>query len=96
MKSSYPAVSTPEELFEAYKEVVRLRETEDLPDFLELINQFVSGRSVNRTEPSSPTDVIATDREGDIVINTTGTYEYKLVSVSGTLKWDRRSINTSW
>ena len=47
-----------------------------------------------RAVPSSPTDVIQGDAEGDTVINST--YVFCLISVSGVLKWDRRAHNVGW
>jgi len=77
-------------------EIVRLREYEDISDFINLTQRFVRGRGrfQERAAPSSTTDVLATDEEGDIVND--ATYEYKLLNISGTLKWDRRTLDTSW
>lgn len=47
-----------------------------------------------RAVPSSATDVIQGDAEGDIV--TDATYIYELVTVSGSLKWDRRAHSVGW
>lgn len=78
------------------QEIARIRETEDISDFANLNQRFVLGRGrfVSRSAPANATDVAATDEEGDIVND--ATYEYKLLNISGTLKWDRRTLNTSW
>jgi predicted DNA repair protein MutK len=47
-----------------------------------------------RTVPSSATDVVAGDAEGDIVVD--ATYIYRLITVSSALKWDRQTINVGW
>ena len=93
MKSTYPAVSRLDDLLFFAREITRLREIEDLPDFNNLRQVFVGGRSTTRV-PSGPTDVVATDQLGDIVYD--ATYQYTLVDDSGTLKWDRRALDVSW
>ena len=47
-----------------------------------------------RTTPSSATDVLGSDAEGDVVVG--ATYVYRLLSVSGVLKWDRQSLSVGW
>lgn len=47
-----------------------------------------------RAVPSSATDVIAGDAEGDLV--TDGTYTYQLITVSGALKWNRIAHSVAW
>ena len=77
--------------------MARLRETEDISDFNNLDNRFVRGRGLfeTRAAPSSPSDVLAADEEGDIVND--NTYEYKLLNISGTgLRWDRRTLDVGW
>lgn len=61
--------------------------------FRKLPSVFVQGRNTARV-PSSATDVQADDRLGDVVND--ATYEYKLVEVSGVLKWDRRALSVGW
>lgn len=93
MRSPYPVIDDENDLVDAYRQIQRLRTSEDLPDYENLDQRFVAGRATERV-PSGPTDVEATDNEGDIVSD--GTYEYKLVDVSGNLRWDRRTLNVSW
>ena len=78
------------------QEIARLRESEDIGDFDNLTQRFTLGRSLftGRAAPSSNSDVLATDNEGDIVND--ATFEYKLLDISGVLKWDRRALDTSW
>ena len=94
-RSAYPLVNTAEDLVDFAQEITRLREIEDVPDFTNLTQIFVSGRTTTRI-PSTPTDVLETDNQGDIVTDGANGFEYKLVDVSGTLTWDRRTLNTSW
>lgn len=92
--SNYPYVRDEKELLSAYQELQRLREVEDIPDFENLDQIYVSGRSTTRV-PSSATDVLATDQVGDVVSD--ATYEYKLMDLGGgIIKWDRRTLDTSW
>ena len=54
-----------------------------------------NGGANNRTAPSSATDVIQGDAEGDIVND--GTYIYELINVTGTgLRLHRVSLAISW
>jgi len=95
-QSPYPEVRTEEDMLPALQEIRRLREQEDISDFTNLNNRFVLGRGrfTSRVAPSSNSDVLATDTEGDIVND--ATFEYKLLDISGTLKWDRRTLDVSW
>ncbi len=94
--SQYPSLITEDNVIETLQEMVRLREDEDISDFTNLPNRFVSGRGLflTRAAPSSPTDVLSTDVEGDIVND--ATYEYKLLTISGTLTWIRTLLDTTW
>lgn len=94
-RTAYPLVTDSSQLVDFAKEITRLRDIEDIPDFTNLTQRFVSGRTTTRI-PSTPADVLATDNEGDIVTDGANGFEYKLVDVSGTLTWDRRTLNTSW
>lgn len=47
-----------------------------------------------RAVPTSHSDVIQGDVEGDII--TDATYIYRLLSVSGALVWDRRALSVAW
>lgn len=95
MKELYPITSIKEEVLETVREMVRIRDS-DVVAFNNLKQQFVSGRGLflTRAAPSTPTNVLATDQVGDICND--ATYEYKLLSISGTLKWDRRALNVGW
>lgn len=47
-----------------------------------------------RTVPTSAINVIQGDVEGDVV--TDATYIYELITVSSSLKWDRRTHSVGW
>ena len=66
----YPSITTEANILEALQEIVRLRQDEDISDFNNINNRFVSGRGLfqTRAAPSSNSDVLATDNEGDIPI----------------------------
>jgi len=87
---------TIQEIVNNLQQIARLREQEDISDFNNLDNRFVKGRGLfqARATPSSPTDVLAADEEGDIVSD--ASFEYKLLNISGTLKWDRRALDVAW
>ena len=51
-------------------------------------------RTSTRAAPTSNSDVVAGDAEGDVVVG--ATYVYTLISISGTLKWDRRAHSAAW
>jgi len=94
--SLYPFTDSEEDILDTLKEMARLRDSEDISDFENLPQRFVSGRGLftTRVAPSSNSDVLAGDTEGDIVND--ATFEYKLLDISGTLKWDRRTLDVSW
>lgn len=93
--STYPIVNTERDLLNFAKEVTRLRDLEDIPDFTNLNQRFVSGRTTSRI-PSAPNDVLGDDNLGDIVTDVAGGFEYKLVDNAGTFVWDRRALNIAW
>jgi hypothetical protein len=101
MKSEYPLVplqSSVEDLTAWAQEVVRIRQLEDLPDFTNLPNVYMRGRRIERVAPTSHSDVVATDVEGDFVYGFDGSNHnlFILVNDSGTLKWGRFNVNVSW
>jgi len=88
---------TVSDIVDNLQEIARLREAEDISDFQNLTQRFVSGRGLfeTRAAPSSPSDVLSTDEEGDIVND--ATHEYKLLNISGTgLRWDQRALSIGW
>jgi len=98
MKTQWPVLAanpSPLEITNFLREVTRLRQTEDVPDFTNLNNVFVSGRSTSRI-PTAATDVEATDVLRDIVYALDGSYMYVLIDVSGTPTWGRIAIDTAW
>lgn len=95
-QSPYPHVVDEKDVVDALREIARLREDEDIGDFTNLNERFVFGRGLftSRAAPSSNSDVLSTDNEGDVVND--ASFEYKLLNISGTLLWDRRALDTSW
>ncbi len=95
MNELYPLLNNDEQIPDIIREIVRIRNN-DLDDWNNLPSQFVQGRGLftTRAAPSSATDVLATDQEGDICND--ATYEYKLLTISGVLKWDRRTLSVGW
>ena len=93
--TSYPLVNDEKDLVDFAKEITRLREIEDVPDFTNLSQIFLGGRTTTRV-PSSPTNVLDTDNVGDVVTDVANGFEYKLVDNAGTFVWDRRSLNIAW
>ncbi len=90
----YPYTATSEDIIPNLREIQRLREQEDIPDFINLNQRFVAGRNSTRV-PSSATNVLSTDNLGDIVND--ATFEYKLIDIGGgTLRWDRRTLDVAW
>lgn len=75
--------------------ISQLRSIEDLPDYFNQRNIYVSGRSTTRV-PSGSSDVVVGDRQGDQVVAVDGSYLYILVSVSGSLAWSRVALTTVW
>ena len=94
-QNSYPIISDSKDVLKFIREITRLRQEEDIPNFLNLNKVFVAGRVTERI-PSSATDVIAGDNSGDIVTDVANGFEYKLVDNAGTFIWDRRVLDTSW
>lgn len=101
MRSQLPVLPlnpTPQDMEAWIREATRLRQLEDLPDFTNLPNVFVRGRLVERTVPTSHSDVVATDNIGDWFYGFDGTDHrvFILVNDAGTAKWARINANVSW
>jgi len=95
MKALYPLLLSEDQIPEILREIIRLRNA-DVSDWTNLGQQYVIGRGrfTSRAAPANATDVEDTDQEGDYVND--ATYEYKLLNISGTLKWDRRTLSVGW
>lgn len=78
-------------IFEWLKYVVRAR-TDDVQEFNNLPNIFISGRKVGKI-PSASNDTTPEDKIGDV--NYSATFLYILVDNSGTATW-RRVALSSW
>lgn len=87
----YEEVQREEDIMSAVSYMTRLRNTEDISEFDNLKNVFISGRKVEKV-PSASNDVVATDREGDF--NYDASYIYILIDNSG-LTWRRATLG-SW
>lgn len=98
MKSNYPVVSffdkNIDSLSDWAQEVTRIR-ADDVTAWRELPLQYVTGRRTERI-PSANNDVVAGDREGDIVYAANASHVYILVDKSGTLTWARIALDTTW
>lgn len=98
MKTQYPIIQrspTIQDIENWCNTVTRLREEEDLSDFLNLQNVFMAGRKVGKI-PTSNSDTSVDDREGDFSFSSDGTSLYVVVNASGTIKWGKISIDTAW
>ena len=73
------------------KQVIRLR-NDDVTDFNNLNDIFMSGRKVNKIPLSSSDVVIGEDRAGDFNYN--ASYLFLLVNNSGTLVWRRVTLSS--
>jgi len=67
----------------------------DVSDWDNLINRFISGRKVAKV-PTGAADVADTDRIGDINWDYASGYLYLLVDNAGTAVWSRIALDTSW
>lgn len=98
MRNDYPILDsnpTMADLARWLNYISQLRSVEDLPDYTNQKNIYVSGRSTTRT-PSGATDVVAGDRQGDVVYALDGSYVYVLILVAPDLIWARIPLETTW
>ena len=96
--NDYPSL-TPDKDEDA-KELLRIITRErpiDIKDFDNLKNRFMSGRKVGKV-PTGANDTTPSDKVGDFNIAEDGGffYFYTLVDDSGTAKWGRVVLDTSW
>ncbi len=88
MKEIYP---DPRDVgLEEFNDIVVGSREDDIREFNNLPNRFVSGRKVERI-PSSSTDVLASDKVGDI--NYTSDSFYVLLDDGGNLVWRVGSLS---
>lgn len=98
MRNDYPVlVGNPSlvTLWNYCNRISLLRGTEDLPDYTNQKNIYISGRSTTRV-PTGHADVLATDRQGDVCYAVDASYVYYLVDKNGTLVWARIALDTGW
>ncbi len=88
-RNTYPDTNTIDDVIANLKDISRLREVEDIPDFTNLVNVFISGRKVGKV-PTSSADVVATDNVNDV--NWDASFLYILVDNGGTAVWRRVAI----
>jgi hypothetical protein len=74
-------------------EINRLQRRVDTIDTEKRAGRNVTG---TRTIPSSATDLIQGDIVGDYLYNGTNYYELEVITNTGTTKWVRYTINTSF
>lgn len=87
----YWPAETLDDLKTQMRDITRTRK-DDIAEFNNLQNTFISGRKVNKI-PTASNDVSATDRLGDFSYD--ASYMYILVDNSGTPEWRRASLG-SW
>lgn len=89
---AYKSLNTqqPEDIAQVVRDIVRTRD-QDIGDYNNLPNRFISGRSVSRV-PSSSADVIAGDRIGDASYD--HQYIYYLIDNAGTAEWRRINLHS--
>lgn len=98
MRTDYPILAnnpTIADIANWLNRISQLRSVEDLSDYFNQVNIYVSGRSTTRV-PSGASDVQAGDRLGDQVVEVDGTFLYMLVDASGTLTWVRIALDGAW
>lgn len=92
---NYPAVTTEKKLLDVVKQIVKIRNTEDVGDFANLDKIFLLGRKTAR-QPSASNDVADTDRIGDFFPDGPDGYLYLCIDSdgSGTPGWVRIALGT--
>lgn len=93
MKTPYPQFNKERDILVGLQKISQLRKQEDLPDYENQPQIFVSGRTTTRI-PSAATDVITGDRIGDTTND--DTYLYLLVNTTGGPLWNRIALDISW
>ena len=94
--NDYPNLSPDDE--KDAKELLRtitLERAQDIKDFDNLQNRFMSGRKVGRI-PTGASDISDTDRVGDFNYDFATGYYYLVVDNSGTAVWARVALDTGW
>lgn len=83
----------PSTLAEVIKQLQQIASTrkDDISTITQITSSFVSGRKVGRL-PTSSTNVLATDKVGDV--NYDASYLYILVDNAGTPTWRRATLGT--
>lgn len=67
----------------------------DVNDFTNLKNTFLSGRLVGKV-PTGAADISPTDRVGDTNFDYATGFMYRVVDNAGTAVWARVALDTSW
>lgn len=92
----YPPYVNDSNVVSVVREIMTLRR-EDINEVDGLGQNKLKGRNRNgvRAVPTSATDVVSGDIEGDVVVD--ATYRYELVDVAGTgLRWRIEELDVSW
>lgn len=90
----YPDISGTsklEQVIAAFKQIVKIRNSDDIQAFTNLNKTLIIGRLTARV-PSASNDVIEGDLVGDFC--PTATYLYMLVANSGTPAWRRIAMGS--
>ena len=91
----YPPFVNASTVVTVLQQILGLRK-EDITEYNGLQQGKLKGRDRTgvRAVPTSATDTTAEDFVGDVVKD--ATYRYELIDISGTLKWDRRTLSVGW
>lgn len=90
----YYSAADMEEIVEILDQICRTRK-DDILVIGDLINTFIGGRSVGRV-PSSSSDVLATDKIGDINFDYSTGYAYRLMDDGAAGVWARWQLDMSF
>lgn len=84
----YWDAKTLDDVIEQLRQITNLRKN-DVTVISQIASSYISGRKVGKI-PTSSTDVVATDRIGDV--NYTASYLYILIDNEGTPAWRRVAL----
>jgi len=84
----YWDAKTLDDVIEQLRQITNLRKN-DVTVISQIASSYISGRKVGKI-PTSSTDVVATDRIGDV--NYTASYLYILIDNAGTPAWRRVAL----
>lgn len=94
--SNYPKLvnETPQEIAKVVRQIIRIRQTEDVQRFNNLDNRYLPGRFAGRV-PAHSSDILATDQIGDVSFDTS--YRYELMKIGSTqYQWNRMALSSAF